>query len=209
MTKNARASPSKRHDSTIDALPSLAEAERELRPLLGDVPAAIWLAVAERAERERDFERCDLATSEVLGAGTSEQMAAAAAQLQADCLAERDAPPQSQAAALVEAGSHWLRAEQRERAKKAFETALTLEPDSGQASLFLASTLMEIAESERLSVAREKVEQVLDLAKRSAELESLPDSRAWAYRVEKPPHTSRSPKPSPRRARHSGIAGWR
>lgn len=191
---------------TIDALPHIADSERELRPLFGDVPSAIWLAVAERAFREGDFDRCDWAAAETSHRSEPAQVLASIAELRARAGAMRDAPVPERVAALNELGRRWIWAEEPALALRPLEESLDLERDNDHGLVLLANALTARVEAEPLAAARADVERALDLIGKCRKAGSRSLGEAWGYIVEAGAHLLLAPAIGSKGDTHAWLA---
>ncbi len=173
---------------TIDALPHIADCERELRPLFGEAPAAIWLATAERALREGDLGRCEWAAEMSARYSEPAQTLASIAELRVRASEIRDAPSAEQAAALTELGKRWVWAGEPALAIEPLEQARKLDSDNEQSLLFLANALTGRVELEPLARSSADAEQALELIAGARRRQGNSLREPWGYIVESGAH---------------------
>lgn len=170
----------------IDALPLLDDVEANLARLMRDVPAEIWIAVAERASREGNAETTLRAVEQALAAGAADDYAAVAVayELRAGALHQMGSPAPEVAAVLVSAGDARSFARQFEHGSADFARALEFDPDNIEAKLGYCDCVCAWSSDQPVAAIQEAVQHAADLVKAALAAQPITRERSWGYLVQ-------------------------
>lgn len=175
--------------AAVDGIPSLLDIDAALSRLLVEIPAEIWLAVAQRAAREEneDLVRDALDAADDAVDGEDYSLRATIAEERIAALAK--APLEERVDALLAAGNMRLWANEAQLGRDHYEHALALQPANGTAMLGVVSCLHSLSAREPASVRLTLLERALDILARVAD-DSAEADRAWRLDLEASVHTA-------------------
>jgi len=169
--------------AAVDALPSLIDLDGIFTRLATAIPSEIWLAVAERARRERDIQLV-VEALDAAGYAADPQAWDLRALIAEEGLAVlADGSSEERAAALVGAADARIFASDVPVAKEHYEQALSLVPDNPAAAIGLADCLVSLSSAELIDRRRTSLERVLDLLHRVRSPE-IDEAYPWAPAIE-------------------------
>jgi tetratricopeptide (TPR) repeat protein len=170
----------------VDALPVLTDVEVMLARLIGPAPAEIWIAVAERALDERNFDLVTTALDRAVAENLRDDhvLAATIGELRVSALEASSTSDEHLADQLVEAGSGRLLAGQRELALAHLERALGLVPQHVEASIRLADCLVAGVADRPWASAASAVDRALDLIADVQCRGAITSDNSWSYLTE-------------------------
>ena len=171
----------------IGAFPALFDVVEELSSPGREPRAELWLAVAERAQREGNreileqaIERADIAASEADVTQDDFHLLAAIREVQVSAGDMLRLPPDDRVAHLVEAGTYRVAAGLIDHGRLDFERALELEPEHVEASWRLADCLVASAWVEPYSQAQPLIQQAGRLLARGRS-QRVPEGLGWKF----------------------------
>lgn len=170
----------------VDGLMLLQTVEEDFARLVSEPPSELWVAVGERALREREFELFDRAVERAWLAAPYDDapLQAVIAELRLSGAELRDLPPEDLAAARTAAGDARLDANELDIAEGHYERAHDVQPDDVVVSLKLADSMIALHALDPLEAGRHMIERglrmILDVQKAGA---ITPDN-AWCYLAE-------------------------
>jgi hypothetical protein len=172
--------------AAVDALPSLADVDGDLTPLL-DIPSELWIAVAERAGRELDSVTTASALSRAADSALSNSLRA----LVEEKRAELATSAESRQEALIRAGDLRLAENQVDRALGCYDEArIVVGTEDEQAHLSAAATIRWADCINTLAWPKPYRAKAAELNSALSELvKALPHvdingAESWAYLVE-------------------------
>ena len=171
--------------NAIDALPTLADIDAELRRLVSH-PAELEAAVAERAFDEGETALCVAAAdrAEALALVSDYLLRATAAEARARAADARGDPPAERASAYAAAGNQRLWAGQLEVAVQHFDAALELDRDNVDAACGAADCRVALASSQPLAQSKPDLDRALELILGVEERGAVSVDNSWSLLVE-------------------------
>jgi hypothetical protein len=173
--------------AAIDALQSLGDLDGDLGRLI-DVPAELWLAVAARAQREKDLTTARSALMKAVAVAENDATAAKAAEALA-VIAETAA---DRLEWYTDAGYRWMLAEQLERALLAYDTARAVDAGDaelagalGSATILWADTVATIHRPDPYATKLGKLKAALAALTQALPAVDITGEDSWAYLVDR------------------------
>lgn len=168
----------------VDALPSLLEIDVALDRLMTEIPAEVWIAVAERALREGDDRLIDHALDAADRATDEDSYPVQAFIAERRVAAAQTRDTDARVHALAEAGSLRLFAGEPRLAREHLEDALELAPENDDVTMRLADCLVVLGSNEPLVERREIMLEAIRLLDDVRRRRAFEDGYAWGFAVE-------------------------